>query len=201
MSKIVLVGGGSASGKTTITTKAVESIGFDNASIISIDDYYNDLTSLNEEERKRVNYDSPNAFDWRLLKEQILDLKNNKEINKPVYNFKVHNRETFTTTIKPKKIIIIEGIMALVNEKLRDIADVKVFIDAQAEIRFLRRLNRDYTERGRSYESIIKQYLNMVVPAYEEYIYPTIKYADHIIKNNLDESATEKFIKILKDLL
>ena len=150
MAKIILVGGGTASGKTYVINEVVKLIGEENVAHLSIDDYYKDLTSLTMEERVKVNYDHPKAFDWPLIKKQLIDLKNDKTILKPIYDFTIHNRSEKTVELQPKKIVIVEGIMALVNKDIRSIGDLKIFINASRERRLLRRMDRDQKERGRS---------------------------------------------------
>ena len=155
MSKIVLIGGGSASGKTYVLRKVLEQIPEDKITRISIDDYYKDFGVLPMEERVKVNYDHPKAFDWKLLNSQIKDLKEGKTIEKPIYDFTIHGRSMMTEIVEPKELIIIEGIMALVNKDLRSMGDLKVYINCSRERRLVRRIDRDQKERGRTYESII----------------------------------------------
>lgn len=203
MPVIVLIGGGSASGKSYVTHEVIKRLGADKITSLTLDDYYKDQTALSMEERAKVNYDHPKAFDWKLMEAQLLDLKAGKAINKPIYDYKAHNRSGLFETIKPKEIVMVEGIMALVNKRIREIGDLKVFVNASRERRFLRRLNRDQKERGRSYDSIVKQYFATVQPMYEEVINPSSNYADLIINNN-DEISTlsiEILTAVLKDFL
>jgi uridine kinase len=136
------------------------------------------------EERAKVNFDHPKAFDWKLMNEQLSALKNGQTIEKPIYDFVTHSRSSKTEIIEPKELIIIEGIMALVNKDLRSIGDLKVFINASRERRLVRRIDRDMKERGRTYESIIEQYFTTVLPMFEEIIAPSQYYADLIINND-----------------
>lgn len=184
MGKIILVGGGSSSGKTFITTHVCNTIGKDLVTKISLDDYYIDQSDKPMIERAKVNYDHPKAFDWKLLREQIKLLKEGQSIEKPIYNFENHTRGLKTEIVKPTKIIFVEGIMALVDKQLRELGDLKIFIQAKPEIRFLRRLGRDSKERGRNYESIVNQYIATVAPMYEEIVGPSSNYADLIINND-----------------
>ncbi len=184
MARIILVGGGSSSGKSYITTNVIQKLGTDQITRISIDDFYKDQTNVSMEERIKVNYDHPKAFDWKLMRKQILDLKNGIAVEKPVYDFTIHNRSSKTEHIVPKKIVVVEGIMALVDKQLRDLGDLKVFISATPEVRFLRRFIRDHTERKRSYENIVSQYITTVAPMYEEIVKPSSNYADLIINND-----------------
>ena len=202
MSKIVLIGGGSASGKTYVLRKVLEQIPEDKITRISIDDYYKDFGVLPMEERVKVNYDHPKAFDWKLLNSQIKDLKDGKTIEKPIYDFTIHGRSMMTEVVEPKELIIIEGIMALVNKDLRALGDLKVYINASRERRLVRRIERDQRERGRSYESIIEQYFSTVLPMYEEIIAPSQYYADLIINNDGGSTKSiDVLVSVLRNLL
>ena len=184
MQKVVLVGGGSASGKTYVLRKVLEKLPEDKVTVISLDDYYKDFSDLPLEERAKINWDHPKAFDWKLMNAQLSDLKNGKTIEKPIYDFTIHGRSNKTEKVEPKDLIIIEGIMALVNKDLRSIGDLKVFISASRERRLVRRIERDMKERGRTYESIIEQYFSTVLPMFEEIIAPSQYYADLIVNND-----------------
>ena len=202
MAKIILVGGGTASGKTYVINEVVKLIGEENVAHLSIDDYYKDLTSLTMEERIKVNYDHPKAFDWPLIKKQLIDLKNDKTILKQIYDFTIHNRSEKTVELQPKKIVIVEGIMALVNKDIRSIGDLKIFINASRERRLLRRMDRDQKERGRSVDSIINQYFATVQPMYEEIIEPSSYYADMLINNDgYDNKSIEVLAAVLRALV
>ena len=202
MAKIILVGGGTASGKTYVINEVVKLIGEENVAHLSIDDYYKDLTSLTMEERVKVNYDHPKAFDWPLIKKQLIDLKNDKTILKPIYDFTTHNRSEKTVELQPKKIVIVEGIMALVNKDIRSIGDLKIFINASRERRLLRRMDRDQKERGRNVDSIINQYFATVQPMYEEIIEPSSYYADMLINNDgYDNKSIEVLAAVLRALV
>ena len=184
MKKVVLVGGGSASGKTYVLRKVFEKLPKDKITVISLDDYYKDFSDLPMEERAKINWDHPKAFDWKLMNAQLSDLKEGKAIEKPIYDFTIHGRSGKTEKVEPKDLIIIEGIMALVNKDLRSIGDLKVFISASRERRLVRRIERDMRERGRTYESIIEQYFSTVLPMFEEIIAPSQYYADLIVNND-----------------
>ena len=198
MSKIVLIGGGSASGKTYVLRKVLEQIPEEKITRISIDDYYKDFGALPMEERVKINYDHPKAFDWKLMNAQIKDLKDGKTIEKPIYDFTIHGRSMMTEIVEPKELIIIEGIMALVNKDLRALGDLKVYINASRERRLVRRIERDQRERGRTYDSIIEQYFSTVLPMYEEIIAPSQYYADLIINN---DGGSTKSIDVLVSVL
>jgi uridine kinase len=202
MPRIILVGGGSSSGKTYVTTNVIRNIGPENVTCITIDDYYKDQTEMPMEERIKVNYDHPKAFDWPLMRTQIQDLKDGKSIQKPVYDFTIHNRSDKTELIVPKKLVVVEGIMALVDKRLRDMGDLRVFISASRERRFLRRIIRDHEERGRSFENIVSQYFTTVQPMFEEIIAPSANYADVIVNNDgVENLATEVLTCVFKDEL
>ena len=184
MQKVVLIGGGSASGKTYVLKKVLEKLPREKVAVISLDDYYKDFSVLPMEERAKINFDHPKAFDWKLMNEQLSALKRGETIEKPIYDFTIHGRSPKTETVEPKDLIIIEGIMALVNKDLRAIGDLKVFINASRERRLVRRIDRDMKERARTYESIIEQYFTTVLPMFEEIIAPSQYYADLIINND-----------------
>lgn len=195
MPRIILVGGGSSSGKSYVTDKVIQNIGLDKVTKITIDDYYKDQSSVSMEERIKENYDHPKAFDWKLMRRQIQDLKEGKSIQKPIYDFTVHNRSGEVENITPKELVIVEGIMALVDRQLRELAHLKVFISSSPEVRFLRRFIRDHSERKRSYEGIVSQYLKTVAPMYKEIIEPSSNYADLIVNN--DDGVANASIEVL----
>ena len=202
MSKVVLIGGGSASGKTYVLKKVLEKIPSDKIAHISIDDYYKDFGDLPFEERTKINYDHPKSFDWKLMNEQLRALKNGQTIEKPIYDFTTHSRSKQTEIVEPKEMIVIEGIMALVNKDLRALGDLKVFINASRERRLVRRIERDMKERGRTYESIIEQYFTTVQPMFEEIIAPSQYYADLIINNDgASNKSIDVLVSVLQDLL
>ena len=202
MSKLILVGGGSSSGKTYVINEVIKIIGEENVVHFSIDDYYKDLSNMSLEERKKQNFDHPKAFDWKYMYEQLSTLKSGKAIDKPLYDYVNHNRSKEVEHVEPKKLIIVEGIMGLVNKKVRELGDLKVFINASRERRLLRRMERDTIERGRSKESIITQYFNSVQPMYEEIIGPSQYYADLIINNDgYDNKSIEVLGAVLKAFL
>ena len=179
----ILIGicGGTGSGKTTVAKSIFKSLPEKNIAILEQDAYYKDQSHLALEERVKTNYDHPLAFDTDLLIEHLKDLLDGKSIEKPNYNFSKHTREDFTTTIQPKDIIILEGIMILEDHRLRKLMDIKIFVDTDADVRVIRRITRDINERGRTLESVINQYLGTVKPAHELFIEPTKKYADIIV--------------------
>jgi uridine kinase len=203
MAKIVLVGGGSSSGKTYITTKALKSIDHpEDFVLLSFDDYYKDISFMSLEERKKQNFDSPDSFDWPLLMSQIQDLKEGKTIQKPVYDFNLFTRSKKTEETKPAKVFILEGILALQQESIRNMADLKIFISASPERRFLRRLIRDHTERdNRPFQQIIDQYFATVKPMFDQFVEPTQVYSDAILYNEGTEESESKATNIMITLL
>jgi uridine kinase len=199
---LIAVAGGSASGKTTVVKKIINKLNSEEVLVISHDDYYKDLTNLTIEERVKVNYDHPNALDNDLLVEHIKTLLENKSISKPIYDFVVHNRSKESELVVPTKIIILEGILILEDERIRDLADIKLFVESDDDIRFIRRLLRDTQQRGRSIESVIEQYLTTVKPMYHSFIKPTKRYADMIIPNdNTHDVAVDCIVRMINDML
>ncbi len=202
MNKIVLIGGGSASGKTYVLNKVIEQLPKDRVAHLSLDDYYKDFSSLPMEERAKINFDHPKSFDWKLMYSQLKDLKNGVAIDKPIYDFVIHGRKKETERVEPKEIIIVEGIMALVNKDVRSLGDLSVFINASRERRLVRRIDRDMKERGRSYDSIIEQYFTTVIPMFEEIISPSQYYADLIINNEGYKSKSiDVLVSVVKKML
>ena len=184
MKKPLIIGitGGTGSGKTTVCRAIIKNIPNDKIAIIEQDSYYKDQSHLTFEERLKTNYDHPFAFDNDLLIKHLDDLCNGKAIEKPVYDYENHTRkQNETVRINPTNIIIIEGIMILEDEKLRDKLDIKVYVDTEDDIRILRRIQRDIKERGRSIDSVISQYLDTVKPAHDQFVEPYKKYADIIM--------------------
>ena len=184
MPAIILVGGGSSSGKSYLTHAVTSALGKDRVTLLTLDDYYKDQADVPLEDRYKVNYDHPNAFDWPLMRKQIRALKEGKPIEKPIYDFVSLTRSDKTEVIVPKDLIVVEGIMALVDRQLRELGDVRVFIQASAERRFLRRMIRDIKERGRTMENVVSQYFATVQPMYDEIVKPSSMYADMILNND-----------------
>lgn len=179
---IIGITGGSGSGKTTIAHEIANQIeANDRIVIMTQDSYYKDNTDLPMSERQKINYDHPNAFDMPLLEVQLNQLLHRKSIEMPTYDFTEHTRSDKTVHINPADIIILEGILVLFNEEIRNLMDIKVYVDTDDDIRFIRRLERDMKERGRSLDSVINQYLTTVKPMYHQFIEPTKRYADIII--------------------
>lgn len=177
---VIGIAGGTGSGKTTLINRIKKE--FNNEiTILSHDFYYKENSHLPFEEREKLNYDHPNSFETPLMVEHIKQLKKGKSIERPVYDFVIHNRKSETETVEPAKVIIVEGILIFENKELLDLFDIKVFIDTDADVRIIRRILRDVRERGRSLDSVINQYLTTVKLMHEEFVEPSKKNADIII--------------------
>lgn len=181
---VILVAGGSASGKSTVVKEILDKAGLDDVIIINHDDYYLDQAHLPLEERYLTNYDHPRSLDNELLYQHLNNLIHFKAINKPVYDFVKFTRSDQVEHIEPKKIIIVEGILILENAKIRELSDISLYVELDDDTRFIRRMLRDLKERGRSLESIISQYQKTVKPMFHKYIKPTKRYADVLIPND-----------------
>lgn len=181
--KVTIIGiaGGTGSGKTTVVKKIVEALPPDYVAVVPLDSYYNDTTGLTDEERKAINFDHPDAFDWKLLIKQISDLRNGKAINQPTYSYILSNRLPETIRVEPKPVIIVEGIMTLINKRLRDMMDLKIFVDTDSDERLIRNIQRDTIDRGRTVSMVVDRYLKVLKPMHEQFIEPTKRYADLII--------------------
>lgn len=202
MRKLILIGGGSASGKTYVLNKVLEKLPPNKVAHISLDDYYKDFSYLPFEERAKINFDHPKAFDWKLMVQQLTALKNGETIEKPIYDFKIHGRSDKTEQVESKDLIIVEGIMALVNKDLRALGDLSVFINASRERRLVRRIDRDTKERGRTYESIVEQYFATVLPMFEEIIAPSQYYADLIINNDgYSTKSIDVLVSVINEMM
>ena len=178
---IIGIAGGTGSGKTTVVKKILETLPTDRVALIPQDSYYNDTTHLTPEERKRINFDHPDAFDWKLLTQQIQALRQGKSIEQPTYSYLISNRLPETVHVEPCEVIIIEGIMALWKKQLRDLMDLKIFVDADPDERLIRVIQRDTVERGRTTQMVLDRYVDVLKPMHEEFIEPTKRYADLII--------------------
>ena len=179
-SLVIGIAGGSGSGKTTLLKNIIETFG-PSITVLSHDNYYKRHDEMTYEERCCLNYDEPAALETDLMVKQLGSLRNGQEILCPVYDFTVHNRSDETILIKPERVIIVEGILIFENKDLRDLMDIKIFVDADADIRICRRIKRDVNKRGRSLESVIKQYQETVKPMHEKYVEPSKKYADIVV--------------------
>ena len=179
--KIIGIAGGTGSGKTTVVKKIVEALPPHFVAVVPLDSYYNDTTHMTEEERRAINFDHPDAFDWRLLVHQVKQLRKGEAVEQPTYSYLKCNREKETVHVEPKPVIIIEGIMTLLNKQLRDMMDLKIFVDTDSDERLIRNIQRDCVERGRTVEMVIDRYQKVLKPMHEQFIEPTKKFADLII--------------------
>lgn len=199
---IIGVAGGSGSGKSTLVRRLQEAFGEEDVSTLCHDYYYKEHTNLSYEQRTQLNYDHPEAFDTDMMIEHIKSLKQNKTIEHPVYSFVEHNRMAERITVKPSKVIIIDGILIFENRELRDLMDIKVYVDTDADVRLARRILRDVCNRGRSMESVIEQYLSMVKPMHEEFVEPSKRYADVIIpEGGFNSVAVDMLIQSIRALI
>ncbi len=178
---IIAVAGGTASGKTTISNKIINEIGSDKVTLISLDNYYNDHSNLNHKQRIKINYDHPNAIDIKMIVDDLTKLAYNQPIQQFIYDYKNNLRTKKIIKVSPSKVIILEGILILAIEEIRKLADIKIFIKTDDDIRFIRRLERDIKERKRTVESVINQYLTTVKPMHDLLVEPSTKYADIIV--------------------
>jgi uridine kinase len=202
---LVGIAGGSGAGKTTLVNaiseklKALASI---EATIVNHDSYYKEYSHLSKTEKDKLNFDHPNSLDNHLFVEHLALLKQGQSVLAPVYDFATHSRLTDTIIIKPSSVILVDGILLLVEPKIREILDIKIFLDTPADIRILRRLHRDINERGRTVESVINQYLTTVRPMHEQFVEPSKQYADLILfGENWSESQLETVINLILNKL
>lgn len=186
--KVTIIGiaGGTGSGKTTVVKKIVEALPPHHVAVVPLDSYYNDTTSMTEEERHAINFDHPDAFDWKLLIKQINELREGRAIEQPTYSYIKCNRLPETIHVEPKPIIIVEGIMTLLNKKLRDIMDIRIFVDCDSDERLIRNIQRDTVERGRDVQTVLDRYLSVLKPMHEQFIEPTKRFAHIIIPEGGD---------------
>lgn len=178
---LIGIAGGTGSGKTTLADKVVDSFGRDEVSILRHDNYYKRHDEMNYEDRSKLNYDHPDAFDTELLCEHIKELKKGKAIQMPVYDYTIHNRSDKTILVEPAPVIVLEGILIFAEPSLCELMDIRVFVDTDADVRILRRIVRDVKDRGRSLDSVINQYLTTVKPMHEQFVEPSKRRADIII--------------------
>lgn len=180
---IIGIAGGTGSGKTTVVKKIVETLPVNTVAVIPQDSYYNAQWDVPEELRKKTNFDHPDAFEWPLLAHQIEELRKGNAIEQPTYSYITCTRQQETVHVEPHDLIIVEGIMALYDKRLRELMDLKIFVDAEPDERLLRVIERDIAERGHSLEMLIDKYRNVLKPMHDEFIEPTKQYADIIIPN------------------
>ncbi len=177
---IIGIAGGTGSGKTTLTQEIVKRFGSDVA-VLCHDNYYHAHDALTYEERCRLNYDHPDAFDSALMVQQLQQLRDGRPIECPTYDYTQHNRAAATVTVQPARVIVVEGILILADAALRELMDIRIFVDTDADVRILRRILRDVEQRGRSLQSVVEQYLTTVKPMHEQFVEPSKRNADIIV--------------------
>ncbi len=178
---VIGVAGGSGSGKTTLVARILAAFGSDDVIVVEHDSYYRDRGHLPDEKRPLVNYDHPDALETDLLVTHLAELREGRSVQIPMYDFATHTRAALKRTVHPRKVIVVEGILILVDAVLRELMDIKIFVDTDADIRFIRRLERDVAERGRSVKTVVRQYLDTVKPMHFEFVEPSKRYADLIV--------------------
>lgn len=178
---IIGIAGGTGSGKTTFVNKLIASLEKDSVAVISQDSYYRDHPELSESERKKLNFDHPDAIEWELLLEHIHQLENGVTVEQPIYSMITCSRKNTTQPVKPNKVLIVEGILILTSDIIRDVFSLKIFIDADADHRLMRVVKRDMEERGRNVDEVMTRYLNTVRPMHDQFIEPSKKFADIIV--------------------
>jgi uridine kinase len=199
---VIGIAGGTGSGKTTVAQTIVERVGEEHISSLAHDSYYLDLSELPVAQRAEVNFDHPNSLDTELMIQQLAQLKSGHAIEVPVYDFKTHSRTNHTIHLEPRPIILVEGILIFAEAGLRKLFDIKLFVDTDADIRFIRRLERDIAERGRSSASVIHQYMATVRPMHLEFVEPSKRYADIIIpEGGLNTVAMDMIVARIQTLL
>jgi len=178
---IIGIAGGTGSGKSTVARNVAQALHTESVAFIDMDAYYRNYAHLPLPERRRINWDHPEAFDWELLVQQLVRLAAGESIDKPVYDFVSHTRSDKTVVVPPAQVVVIDGILLFSDERVRDLCDVKVFVDADADVRLIRRIRRDMAKRGRPLEEILDQYLTTVQPMHLQFVEPTKRYADVIV--------------------
>ena len=199
---VIGIAGGSGSGKTTVAQEILNRVGPARISFLQHDSYYKDLSGLPPTQRIEVNFDHPNSLETELLIQHITQLKNEKAVEVPIYDFSTHSRTDKTFTVKPHRVILVEGILIFAEAILRDLFDIKIFVDTDADIRFIRRLERDIAERGRTTASVIHQYIKTVRPMHLEFVEPSKRYADIIIpEGGHNAVAIDLLVTKISDIL
>lgn len=198
---VIGIAGGSGSGETTLTNQIAAQF-LEQVTVIKHDNYYKAHDDMDYDERSRLNYDHPNAFDTELMIEHLKALKQGKSVECPIYDYTIHNRSKDTITIAPNKVIIVEGILIFENKDLCDLMDIRIFVDTDADLRIIRRIQRDVMERARSLESVINQYLETVKPMHEQYVEPSKKNANVIVpEGGYNQAAMEMIRNHIKNHL
>jgi uridine kinase len=192
---IIGIAGGTGSGKSTFARKVADALDASSVAFIDMDAYYHSYDQLSLEERRKINWDHPNSVDWELLLAHLRTLASGRDIRKPVYDFVDHLRRQETVPLRAAEVVVIDGILLFTDARLRDLCDVKVFVDADADIRLIRRLRRDIVERGRPLDEIVEQYLTTVQPMHLEFVEPSKRYADVIVpRGGHNEVAIEMIV-------
>ncbi|MBZ0112923.1 MAG: uridine kinase [Thermoanaerobaculia bacterium] len=199
------VAGGSGSGKTTVAERILEAVGPDRLAFLSQDSYYRDVDWKSSDQQADHNFDHPNAIDTPLLVEQIAQLRRGEPVEVPIYDFVIHRRRTETQAVQPRRVVLVEGILLLVEPELRELLDFKIFVDTDADVRLARRLQRDIAERGRTMESVLHQYMGTVRPMHLEFVEPSKRWADIIVPEGGEnrvalEMVTARLQQLLGDL-
>ena len=187
------IGGGTGAGKTTVASRITD--GVEDVRVLPLDNYYRDRSTLSPEERTRVNYDHPDAFDWALVREHLDSLADGDAVEMPQYDFEEHLRTDETVPIAPGEVVVIEGILALYDDAVRERLDLRLYVETDADVRVLRRIERDVSERGRDLAGVVEQYLTTVKPMHEQFVRPTKRDADLVIP----EGANEKAVALLRE--
>ena len=199
---VIGIAGGSGSGKTTVAQEILQRVDPARIAFLQHDSYYKDLSGLPPTQRAQVNFDHPNSLETDLLAQHIAALRNGKAVEVPIYDFSTHSRTDRTFTVQPRGVILVEGILIFTESALREMFDVKIFVDTDSDIRFIRRLERDLAERGRTTESVIKQYQSTVRPMHMEFVEPSKRYADVIIpEGGFNTAALDMVVARIESLL
>ncbi len=199
---VIGIAGGSGSGKTTVAQAILRRVGADRIAFLQHDSYYKDLSGLPPVQRAQINFDHPNSLETELLIQHIASLRSGKPVRVPIYDFSTDRRTDKTFTVEPRSVILVEGILIFTEAKLREMFDVKIFVDTDADLRFIRRLERDLAERGRTTESVIKQYQSTVRPMHLEFVEPSKRYADVIIpEGGFNTAALDMVVARVEALL
>ncbi len=198
---VIGVAGGSGSGKSTVADRVIAMAGHEQVAVMALDSYYATNDHLSGADRANVDYDHPDAFDWELMRTHLASLRQGESVEVPVYDFATHSRSESTTFVRSAPIIVVEGLLVLWEPALRSLMDLKVFVDADADVRFIRRLRRDITQRGRTPDSVIVQYLETVRPAHLQFIEPSKRYADVIIPHGgMNEPAIDMLLARIRQV-
>ncbi len=199
---VIGIAGGSGSGKTTVAQEILNRVGASRIAYLPHDAYYKDLSGLPPVQRAEVNFDHPNSLESELLAQHISQLRNYQPVELPVYDFSIHTRTEKTISIKPQRVIMVEGILIYAEPELRKLFDIRIFVDTDSDLRFIRRLQRDLTERGRTTESVVHQYLKTVRPMHLEFVEPSKRYADVIIpEGGFNTAALDMVVARIEEML